>query len=68
MDTQSKPPAQEWKHSKLSADDFDILILDVVLPDLRGDDLVRELRLKDKDVGIILVTGFPILQRCINVI
>lgn len=54
--------------SKLKTAEFDVLILDVVLPDLRGDELVRELRLMNKDIGIILVTGFSYLQRCINTI
>ncbi len=54
--------------SKLTAAEYDVLILDVVLPDLRGDELVRELRLMNEDIGIILVTGFSYLQRCINAI
>jgi DNA-binding response OmpR family regulator len=54
--------------SKLTAADYDILILDVVLPDLRGDELVRELRSMKMDIAIILVTGFSYLQRCINTI
>lgn len=54
--------------SKLSSSDYDIVILNIVLSDIRGDDIVLELRAMDKEIKIILITGFSHLQRSINTI
>jgi two-component system cell cycle sensor histidine kinase/response regulator CckA len=37
---------------------FDLAILDVVLPDIQGDKLAKELSKKNKSLKIIFVTGF----------
>lgn len=45
---------------------FDVAILDIVLPDLRGDKLALKLKKGDGDVNIIFVTGYANMQDCIN--
>ena len=45
---------------------FDVAILDIVLPDLRGDKLALKLKKGDSDVNIIFVTGYANMQDCIN--
>lgn len=45
---------------------FDLAILDIALPDIRGDEISGELRRRDQDINIILITGYPSLQDCID--
>ena len=45
---------------------FQLYILDIKLPDMRGDDLARELRSMDDEGGMILITGYPQLQESID--
>ena len=45
---------------------FDVAILDIVLPDLRGDKLAVELKKVNGDVNLIFVTGYSNMQDCIN--
>jgi DNA-binding response OmpR family regulator len=51
---------------KARATKFHLYILDIKLPDMRGDDLARELRNMNDNVGIILITGYPQLQESID--
>lgn len=48
--------------------DFNLAIIDIKLPDVTGDEVVRELKINGKEMGIILITGYPSLQECINVL
>jgi EAL domain-containing protein (putative c-di-GMP-specific phosphodiesterase class I) len=41
---------------------FDVIVSDIAMPDLSGIDLVREVRQRDVDVPVILVTGDPKLE------
>jgi len=45
---------------------FSLAILDIKLPDIRGDELARRLRELDGGLSIILVTGYPSMQDCID--
>ena len=45
---------------------FDVAILDIVLPDLRGDKLALKLKKGNGDVNIIFVTRYANMQDCIN--
>lgn len=45
---------------------FGVSILDIVLPDLRGDKLALKLKKGNDDVNIIFVTGYSNMQDCIN--
>ena len=45
---------------------FDLLILDIKLPDMNGDKVAKKVRDKDKNIVIIIITGFPELQDSIT--
>ncbi len=54
--------------SKLVSTEFHVVILDIALPDIRGDDIVSELRSMNNEIGVILITGFSHLQKSIDTI
>ena len=37
---------------------FDLAVLDVMMPGVTGDELARRMRLRDPDVKVLFVTGF----------
>lgn len=45
---------------------FDLLFLDIRLPDIRGDKIVEEMRGRDDHTIVVLITGFPELQSGID--
>ncbi len=45
---------------------FDLVFLDIKLPDIRGDEVAVMLRKLDFETGIVFVTGFPEMQDCID--
>jgi len=45
---------------------FDLVILDIVLPDIRGDMVASAIRRDDDSVGLIFITGYPSFQDCID--
>lgn len=47
---------------------FQLAIVDIKLPDIPGNDLVRQLRKNDGEMAFILITGYPSLQECIDVL
>ena len=47
---------------------FDLVILDIFLPDIKGDRVVEKIREKNNDVRIILITGHETYARCVNVL
>lgn len=44
---------------KLREEDFHLVILDIMMPNLNGMDLLEEIRRFDNDIGIIIFTGNP---------
>ncbi len=38
---------------------FDLVISDIVMPKMKGTQMVRELRKEDPDTAVIFVTGYP---------
>lgn len=53
---------------KLRGSDFDLLILDIKLPDMLGDEVVRRIRAEDNEIEIIMITGYPNLQDSIDLL
>ena len=45
---------------------FSLAFLDIKLPDIRGDELARRLRELDGGLSLILITGYPSMQDCID--
>ncbi len=45
---------------------FSLALLDVKLPDIRGDERARRLKELDGGLNIILITGYPSMQDCID--
>ena len=45
---------------------FQLVILDIKLPDLMGGEVASLLRKQDDEIGIIFITGFPTFQKCID--
>jgi CheY-like chemotaxis protein len=43
---------------RLGEKKYDLIILDYVLPDIKGHDLAAEIQEKDRDAKIILLTGY----------
>jgi len=46
--------------------EYDIILLDLNLPDIMGDRIAHEIRKKDKDVIIIVITGHGSVQSAVN--
>ncbi|MCZ2154383.1 MAG: sigma-54 dependent transcriptional regulator [Bryobacterales bacterium] len=44
--------------SKLSARDYDLVLLDLMLPDISGMDVLRKIRRQDLDVPVCMVTAY----------
>ncbi|MDH5200682.1 MAG: response regulator [Candidatus Bathyarchaeota archaeon] len=47
---------------------FDLVILDIFLPDIKGDRIVEKIREENNDVRIILITGHETYARCVDVL
>lgn len=47
---------------------FDLVILDIFLPDIKGDRIVEKIREENNDVRIILITGYETYARCVDVL
>ena len=45
---------------------YSLLMVDIKLPDVMGDEIVKELRSKGDKTPIIIVTGYPSLSRSID--
>ena len=43
---------------KLDDQPFDLMLLDVSLPDRNGLDMLREIRLRDPNLSVILITAY----------
>lgn len=50
----------------LEKNNYDLVILDIKLPDIMGDEIVKTMRKKKIDIPIIIVTGYPSLSRSID--
>ncbi len=57
----SKDAMQRTKETK-----FDMAIIDIMLPDTRGDQLAIELRKLNPSIELIFITGFSYMNECIE--
>lgn len=51
---------------KAEKTEFHLVILDVKLPDIMGDDVAKGIRARDEKVPIIMITGYPTIQESID--
>ena len=51
---------------KMKEKKYDLAILDIMLPDIRGDKLAIELRAIDPNILLIFITGFSYMDYCIT--
>ena len=52
--------------NELSKNRYQLVILDIVLTDTRGDEITRDLRRRDKETNVILITGNASFMDCID--
>jgi len=50
----------------LNKKNYDVAVLDFILPDIRGDELALKIKKIQKDIEIIYVTGFSQFETCIK--
>lgn len=53
-------------HAALSAEHFDLVLLDIKLPDMDGMDLLRQIRKTHPDTFIIVMTGFSTVENAVQ--
>ena len=51
---------------KLEASEFDLILLDIKLPDIMGDEVAKKVRERDDKTRIVMITGFPEFQEAID--
>jgi DNA-binding response OmpR family regulator len=51
---------------KAKKTEFDLVLLDIKLPDIMGDEVARKLKEMNDNVIIVMVTGFPSFQESID--
>ena len=51
---------------KFRAGKFDLVILDLKLPDINGVDVLSEIRDFDKDIIVIILTGYPTVDTAVK--
>jgi two-component system response regulator PilR (NtrC family) len=50
----------------LEGGDFDVLLLDLMLPDRPGMEVLREVRERDPDLAVIMITAFATVQNAVE--
>ena len=53
---------------KVQAGDFDLVLLDVMLPDGRGINLLATIRERDPDTVPVIITGYATVEMAVNAI
>lgn len=46
----------------MRADEFHVVVLDIMMPKLNGIDLLEQIRATDDDIAVIILTGYPSLE------
>jgi Response regulator containing CheY-like receiver, AAA-type ATPase, and DNA-binding domains len=50
------------------ASDFDVIVIDMMMPKMGGLDLLREIRKNNPDISVIIFTGYPTIESAVNAI
>ena len=53
---------------KVNEESFDLILLDLKLPDMYGTEVLKLIRTKQKDVNVVIVTGYPSLDSALEAI
>src|SRR4051812_49410851 len=64
-EVQSAATAEEGL-SRLAAREFDLVLLDLALPDRNGLDLLRDLRLQNSQLSIIMITAYGTVENAVK--
>ena len=56
----------EQAKEQLEKSTYDLLLVDIVLPDIHGDRLILDLRLNDNNVPVIVITGFSSYEKSLD--
>ena len=56
----------EQAKEQLEKSTYDLLLVDIVLPDTHGDRLILDLRLNDNNVPVIVITGFSSYEKSLD--
>lgn len=51
---------------ELQKNSYHLIILDLKMPELRGEDLLREIRKIDDDISVIILTAFPSVDSAVQ--
>ena len=52
--------------ANLSRDDIDCIISDLIMPDMDGIELLKQIRLQRKSIPFIIITGYPTVDSAIE--
>jgi DNA-binding NtrC family response regulator len=53
---------------RIAAGGFDVVVTDVIMPGMRGDELLSELRARHRDVPVVLITAFGSIDSAVGAI
>jgi len=53
---------------RLEGDDFDVVLSDIMMPDMNGIELLRRVRSHDLDLPVVLMTGQPRMETAIQAV
>jgi DNA-binding response OmpR family regulator len=58
----------EQAKKQLEKSTYDLLLVDIILPDIHGDRLILDLRLDDNNVPVIVITGHSSYEKSLDAI
>lgn len=54
--------------NRIQTDDYDLVLLDVMMPDGRGIDLLKQISIKDPDTVVVIITGYATVELAVEAI
>ena len=52
--------------SELKKDNYQIILLDLKMPDIRGEEILKQIRKMDSDICVIVITAYPSIDSAID--